>query len=72
MIKEICNDKEGRNLNCWRLRGRLRVSSATAFRMLKKNRFRSVKESTKPGLTEEIKKAWLEFCKAYEHWTLED
>ena len=72
MIKEICNDKEGRNLNCRRLGGRLGVSSATAYRMLKKNGFRSVKESVKPGLTEEMKKARLQFCKDHEHWTLED
>jgi hypothetical protein len=67
MIKQICANKEGRNLNCQRLRGRIGVSSATAFRMLKKNRFQSVKESTKPGLTEEMKKARLEFCKAHEY-----
>ena len=72
MIREIYNDKEGCNLNCQRLGGRLRVSSATIYRMLKKNGFRSVKESTKLGLTEEMKKAQLEFCKAHEHWTLED
>jgi hypothetical protein len=35
--------------------------------MLKKNRFQSIKELVKLGLTKEIKKAWLEFCKAYEH-----
>jgi hypothetical protein len=40
--------------------------------MLKKNRFLCVKESTKPGLTKVIKKAQIEFCKAHEHWTLED
>ena len=67
MIREVCKDKEGRNLNCCRLRGKLRVSATTAHRMLKKNGFRSVKESVKLGLTETIKKARLEFCKAYEH-----
>jgi hypothetical protein len=72
MIKEICKDKEGRNLNCWSLGGRLRVSASIAHQMLKENGFRSVKESTKPGLTEEMKKAQLEFYKAHEHWTLED
>jgi hypothetical protein len=68
MIREICNDEEGRNINCYRL-GFL---SATAYCMLKENGFQTVKESTKPGLTEEMKKARLEFCKAYEYWTLED
>jgi hypothetical protein len=67
MIAEVCKDKEGRNLNCRRLGGRIQVSKNTAHCMLKKNRFQSVKESTKPGLTEDIKKARLEFCKAYKH-----
>jgi len=30
MIKEICKNKEGQNLNYQRLRGRLRVSASTA------------------------------------------
>jgi hypothetical protein len=57
MIKEICKNKEGWNLNYQRFRGRLRVLALTAHWMLKENRFRNVKESTKLGLTEEIKKA---------------
>jgi len=72
MIKEICKNKEGRNLSCRKLRGKLKVSAMTVWWMLKKNGFRSVKESVKPGLTEEMKKARLEFCKAHEHWTLND
>ena len=52
MIAEVCNDKEGRNLNCRRLGGKLGISAKTAHRMLKKHGFRSVKESAKPGLTE--------------------
>jgi hypothetical protein len=72
MIAKICTDKEGRHLNCRSLRGRIGVSKSTTHQMLKKNRFRSVKELVKLGLTEEMKKAQLEFCKAHEHWTLED
>jgi hypothetical protein len=30
MIKEICKNKEGRNLNCRKLRGKLKVSAMTA------------------------------------------
>jgi hypothetical protein len=30
MIAEICIDKEGRNLNCRSLGGRIRVSKSTA------------------------------------------
>jgi hypothetical protein len=72
MIAEIYANKEGCNLNCRRLGGRIGVLKNTTHRMLKKNGFRNVKESTKPRLTEAMKKAWFEFCKAYEHWTLED
>jgi hypothetical protein len=72
MIKEVYNNKEGCNLNCRKLGGRFGVLGATAYWMLKKNGFRNVKESTKPGLTEVMKKARLKFCKDYEHWTLED
>jgi hypothetical protein len=39
MIAEICKDKEGRNLNCRRLGGKIGVSGSTACRMLKKNGF---------------------------------
>jgi len=67
MIAEICTDKEGRYLNCRSLGRRIRVSKSTTHQMLKKNRFRSVKELVKPRLTKEIKKAWLKFCKAHEH-----
>jgi hypothetical protein len=72
MIAEICRTKEGRNLSIRRLEGKIGVSATTAWRMLRKNGFRTLKESTKPGLTEAIKEAWLAFCKAHEHWTLED
>lgn len=57
MIAEVCADKEGRNLNCRRLRGRIGVSKTTAHRMLEMNGFRSIKESIKPGRTEAMKKA---------------
>jgi hypothetical protein len=57
MIKILYKDKEGRNLNCRRLRGKLGVSAKIAHQMLKKNGFQSVKESAKLGLIEEMKKA---------------
>jgi hypothetical protein len=53
MIKILYKDKEGRNLNCRRLGGKLGVSMKIAHWMLKKNGFRSVKESAKLGLIEE-------------------
>lgn len=42
------------------------------LRILKRNKFKPCKTTKKSGLTEEMKKARLMFCKMYEHWTLED
>ena len=42
------------------------------LRILKRNKFNLCKTTKKSGLTEEMKKARLIFCKMYEHWTLED
>jgi hypothetical protein len=57
MITEICTNKKGHNLNCRSLGGQIGVSKSTAHRMLKMNKFQSVKELVKPRLTKEIKKA---------------
>jgi hypothetical protein len=66
LIAEVCNSKEGHNINCRTLRRKLGMFAKTAYQMLKKNSFKSVKEFTKPGLTDVMKKACLKFCKAYE------
>jgi hypothetical protein len=72
MTAKVFKEKEGRNINCHRLKGKLGVLKNTAHRILKENGFRRVKELVKPGPTEAMKKARLEFCKAHEHWALED
>lgn len=66
LIAEATGSKEGRNLSSRSLGAKLGVSARTACRMLKKHKFRLCKESTKPGLTEAIMKARLDFCEAYE------
>jgi hypothetical protein len=71
LLEIITSSKEGRNTNCRSLGGKLGVSMKTAARMLKKNKFKSCKETTKPGLTPEMKAARLAFCKAHADWTLE-
>ena len=72
LIREVTGSKEGRNLSLQSLGAKIGVSARTAYRMLQKEGFIHYKESTKPGLTEEMMKARLEFCKEHEHWTLED
>ena len=48
------------------------ISCRSALRILKKYGLHSVKPTTKPGLTEAMKRARLEWCLAYEYWTLKD
>jgi hypothetical protein len=48
------------------------IGYRSALRILKKHGLHCVKPTTKPGLTEAMKKARLEWCLAHEHWTLED
>ncbi len=48
------------------------ISPTSMLRILKRNKFRSVKPTHKPGLTDEMKTARLKFCSEHEHWNLED
>jgi hypothetical protein len=48
------------------------VSRQSVHRMLKKLGFKKVKKTIKPGLNDAQKAKRLEFCRKYQHWTLED
>lgn len=48
------------------------MSGCTMLRIWKRNTFKPCKTTKKSGLTEEMKKARLIFCRMYEHWTIED
>jgi transposase len=72
LIREVIGSKKGRNLSMNEIGAKLGVSRRTVYRMLRKEGFKLYKELSKPGLTKAMMKAQLEFCKAYEHWTLED
>ena len=48
------------------------LSSTTILRVLKRNGMRSCKTPKKPGLSESMMEARLQFCLRHEHWTLED
>ena len=65
LLEVITSSKEGRNTNCLSLGGKLGVSMKTVARVLKKSKFKSCKETTKPSLTPEMKAARLAFYKAH-------
>ena len=48
------------------------VSPSTVYRILKDNNYSSCKQTVKPGLTLDMKKARYDWCKAHEHWEIED
>ena len=48
------------------------VSPSTVYRILKDNNYSSYKQTVKPGLTLDMKKARYDWCKAHEHWEMED
>ena len=48
------------------------VSLSSVYRILKDNNYSSCKQTVKPGLTLDMKKACYNWCKAYEHQEMED
>jgi hypothetical protein len=48
------------------------ISASTVYRVLKTEGYSVCKQTVKPGLTMDMKKARLAWCLLHEHWTLED
>lgn len=48
------------------------VYAKSVYKVLKAKKYKSCKLIIKPSLIDEIKKAWWEWCLAYENWTMED
>jgi transposase len=72
VLQIITRDKAGREKTCAILASESLVSASTVWRILKSLGMRKTKPTRKPGLTKKMKDDRLAFCKAYEHWTLED
>ena len=72
LIEAVKKDRDGREKSSEILAFEYLISASSAWRILKLAGFHSVKPTTKPGLTNEIKKKRLEFCLAHQDWTLED
>jgi transposase len=72
IVEIITRNKTSRTLTGLEISKRLNLSERTILRVLKRLGYRKVKQTVKPGLTEEMKKARLEFALRYKDWTLED
>lgn len=67
----VQKDRNGRERTCKDLAAEFGVSDMTIWRILKKNGLRKRKPSMKPGLTEAMKEARLQFCLQHRHLGIE-
>jgi hypothetical protein len=72
LLTSVRNNRSGREKSSEVLAFEQGISYQSALRLLRKYGLRSVKPTTKPGLTEAMKKVRLKWCLDHQHWTLED
>lgn len=67
----VQKDRNGREKSAEVIAYESKLSMSSVKRILKDNKFSSVKPTWKPGLSEKAKADRVAFAKIYEHWTLE-
>jgi len=77
ILQATAYDRYGREKTCVDIASDLknqgiRISPMTVWRILKASGMRKTKPTKKPGLSKAMRKARLDFCLAYQHWTLKD
>jgi hypothetical protein len=71
VIANVCKSVEGRCSTTATIGHSLGIGATSVQRILRRNGFHKVKRTMKPGLTEAMKEARLQFALRFEHWTLE-
>lgn len=72
ILESVRKNRAGREKTLEFLAYEAGISRSACHRVLKEHGFNKVKPTWKPGLSDEAKQKRLEFCKAHQHWTLED
>ncbi|KAF7179335.1 hypothetical protein CNMCM7691_008268 [Aspergillus felis] len=72
ILESIGKDRNGREKSSEILAFEAGISYSSVLRILKRHGYKAVKQTTKPGLTDEMKQKRLQFCLAHKDWTLED
>ena len=72
IIKILSKNSTTRAYSGLEIAAQLDLSDRTIQRALKRRGYRKVKQTVKPGLTEEMKKARYDFALRHKDWTLED
>ena len=72
VINFVTKSAAGRESTCTEIAANVGITARSIHRILRRNRFRKCKRTVKPGLTEAMKDARLQFCLRVKDWTLED
>lgn len=72
LLNLVALDRAGREKSSDVLAYETGISRSSALRILHRYGLNSVKPTRKPGLTKAQRLARLEWCKAHQHWSLED
>jgi hypothetical protein len=71
VIANVCASVAGRCSTTASIGHSLGIGATSVQKVLKRNGFHKVKRTMKPGLTDAMKEACLQFALRFEHWTLE-
>jgi hypothetical protein len=76
-VAKVRHDRYGREKTAADIAGELSsdgidISASTVLRILHKAGFKKTKPTRKPGLTKKMRADRLAWCRAHQHWTLED
>ncbi|KAJ6262080.1 hypothetical protein Dda_0017 [Drechslerella dactyloides] len=72
VVSIVTKDRSGRSANTRSLAGTVKLSHQTVSTILRRNKFKKLKPTRKPGLTPAIRQARLDFALRHKGWTLED
>jgi transposase len=73
VLSKVRTDRYGREKTCTQIAAEVGgVSDTTVWRILRASGLKKTKPTRKPGLTEAMKKARLQFALDHQNWTLED
>jgi transposase len=73
VLSKVRTDQYGREKTCTQIAAEVGgVSDTTVWRILRASGLKKTKPTRKPGLTEVMKKAHLQFALDHQDWTLDD
>jgi transposase len=72
VLDAVGKDRYGREKTCDVIADEVGLSGMSVWRVLRRAGLKKTKPTRKPGLTKQMRAERLAWCRAHEHWTLED